>query len=116
MPSIATADPWGSSPDYAQHVCSLNAAQAQPDADGLFSLVIAPRDPGVRNWIDTAGLNEGTLMVRWQGLPPGGIDGATSVREARVLRAADLAQTRIDAAERRAQFEARRAAYARRLA
>jgi hypothetical protein len=31
--------------------------------------VISLSDPGVYNWLDTAGLHEGTFMVRWQGLP-----------------------------------------------
>ena len=113
---VQVADPWGASPDYSRHACSLNAVQAQPDDDGLFTFVVAPRDPGVRHWIDTAGLGEGTLMVRWQGLPAGGIDLAASLREARVLRSRDLAGPRIDAAERRALLEALSAAYARRLA
>jgi hypothetical protein len=27
---------------------------------------VAPKDPGVANWLDTTGLHEGTLFVRWQ--------------------------------------------------
>jgi hypothetical protein len=116
------ADPWGAAPDYVEHSASLNAAQAQPNADGSYSFVIAQRDPQLHNWIDTAGLDEGTLLIRWQGIAPGARVPERSVRHAGVVKHAELASvldegTRsLAPGERRRQIEARRAAYARRLA
>ncbi|MBK6286074.1 MAG: hypothetical protein IPJ33_12730 [Gammaproteobacteria bacterium] len=59
------ANMWGESPDFANHQCSLNAFQADRDADGVFRYVIAHRDPGIANWVDTTLLPEGYMSVRW---------------------------------------------------
>jgi len=63
------ASGWLCSLDYLHHTASLNLSQAKPDPDGTLPLVVAPKDPGVANWLDTTGLHEGTLFVRWQKLP-----------------------------------------------
>ena len=47
---------WGESHDFANHVSSLNGTQAQRDDDGHYRYVVAHRDPGVPNWLDTTGL------------------------------------------------------------
>jgi hypothetical protein len=54
--------------NYADHVTSLNHRQIRPDADGRFRLVVAHRDPGVPNWIDTEGQGEGIVTHRWIGV------------------------------------------------
>jgi hypothetical protein len=41
-----------------------------PDADGRFTYVVAARDPGVHNWIDTGGLHQTYAIQKWQGLRP----------------------------------------------
>lgn len=51
--------------DYANHQASLNGFQARRDSDGKFRAVIAKRDPGVPNWLDTGGYNEGVIQTRW---------------------------------------------------
>jgi hypothetical protein len=51
--------------DYIDHQSSLNGHQAQVDEDGCFRAVIAHRDPGVPNWLDTCGVNRGTAIGRW---------------------------------------------------
>jgi hypothetical protein len=56
---------WGESLDFANHVSSLNAFQAERDPDGAFRYVIAHRDPGVANWLDTTRLEEGYMVARW---------------------------------------------------
>lgn len=56
---------WGESYDFANYQSSLNHAQALADSDGKVRYVIAHRDPGVANWIDTTGLPEGMLSQRW---------------------------------------------------
>lgn len=115
------ADPWGASPDYVEHSASLNAAQAEANADGTITFVLAPADPQVPNWIDTVGLEEGTLMIRWQALAPGGIVPERSVRSVVLSKQIELARVlpaatrRVTPVERRAQIAARRAAYERRL-
>lgn len=56
---------WGESLDFANHQSSLNAVQAHRDPDNVLRYVIAHRDPGVANWLDTTGHAEGYLSVRW---------------------------------------------------
>ena len=56
---------WGESIDYVNHHSSLNGFQVEPDADGVVRYVVAHRDPGVPNWLDTTGHREGFLTPRW---------------------------------------------------
>ncbi len=60
------ANSWGQSADYANAQSSLNSAQAEEDDDGALRFVVAHRDPGVPNWIDTTGLPRGFLSLRWK--------------------------------------------------
>jgi len=56
---------WGESLDYANRLTSLNAHQACRDRDGRMRYVVAHRDPGCPNWLDTTGLEEGFMTFRW---------------------------------------------------
>jgi hypothetical protein len=56
---------WGESLDFANHQSSLNALQAYRDSDNVLRYVIAHRDPGVANWLDTTGHPVGYMAVRW---------------------------------------------------
>jgi hypothetical protein len=114
------SDPWTKAVEYVSRNGSLNGGQVHRNADGTITMVASPRDPGVYNWLDTAGLNSGTFQARWQALPPGATNTG-AVREARVIKLADLranlpAGTRfVTPAERAQQLKQRKAAYARRL-
>lgn len=70
--SLHLGNLWGESPDYANHQSSLNGFQMHMAADGVQRWVVAHRDPGVPNWIDTTGLKRGYLSNRWaySVLPP----------------------------------------------
>ncbi len=57
---------WWESIDYVNHTSSLNGDQAVASSDGRFRLVIARRDPGVPNWLDTGGHREGVIQYRYQ--------------------------------------------------
>nr|WP_206038281.1 hypothetical protein [Rhodococcus sp. HNM0569] len=59
---------WYISLDYVNHQTSLTSAQAQTDPDGMIRLVVAERNPGVANWIETTGHLRGYLQFRWQRL------------------------------------------------
>jgi hypothetical protein len=56
---------WGESHDFANHVSSLNGTQATREDDGHYRYVVAHRDPGLANWLDTTGLREGFMAMRW---------------------------------------------------
>lgn len=51
--------------DWYNNQSSLNGAQASLDAQGVFRAVISARDPGVPNWLDTAGNPKGAVQGRW---------------------------------------------------
>lgn len=51
--------------DYRYHRVSLNHAEIAFEPDGSFKLVVAHRDPGIPNWLDTAGHREGVVFCRW---------------------------------------------------
>jgi hypothetical protein len=59
------ANLWGESLDFANHQSSVNGFQVEPDPDGVRRYVVSHADPGVANWLDTTGLPEGFLSLRW---------------------------------------------------
>jgi hypothetical protein len=58
--------PWYISLDYINHQTSLNRTQAQVDPDGMIRIVVAHRNPGIQNWVETLGHRRGYLQFRWQ--------------------------------------------------
>jgi hypothetical protein len=58
---------WMESLDYRWHTIALNHFGARARPDGSVRLVVAQRDPGVPNWLDTAGHRRGTMCLRWVG-------------------------------------------------
>ena len=62
---IELCDPWFKTLEFASRQTSLNHLQSRADADGRFRCVIAHRDPGVPNWLDTTGNREGMIQYRW---------------------------------------------------
>ncbi len=63
--NVQLNDPLFNTIDFINRQSSLNGHQARIDADERFRAVIAHRDPGVPNWLDTAGFNRGTVIGRW---------------------------------------------------
>jgi hypothetical protein len=58
--------------NYEERRVSLNRAQTVLDDDGGFEMIIAHRDPGRPNWLDTEGRPYGIIFWRFQ-LPEGEI-------------------------------------------
>lgn len=59
---------WFESLDFAHRPTSVNQRQAYRDpADGRATLVVAGRDPGVPNWLDTEGRERVFCTHRWTG-------------------------------------------------
>jgi hypothetical protein len=93
--------------DYANRLTTFNHAQARSDADGVVRLVLAHRDPGVHNWLDTTGLRSGVLICRFHRAT-----NATAPRT-QVVRLPDVLDTlphalRVDERDRRVQIAERR--------
>ena len=62
--SYSLGNPWWETIHYGRHQSSLNADQAVVDSDGLVRVVVCGRDPGVANWLDTAGFSNGAMILR----------------------------------------------------
>ena len=56
---------WMESLDHHRKI-TVNKHTAVLD-DGRLTIVVAERDPGVGNWIDTCGHSSGTALLRWLG-------------------------------------------------
>lgn len=55
---------WMESGDYLHHTVALTGDQIECGPDGGFTVVIAHRDPGVPNWLETTGLRHGNAVFR----------------------------------------------------
>ncbi|MGV0046236.1 DUF1214 domain-containing protein [Mycobacterium colombiense] len=62
--SFSIGNPWWETIHYGRHQSSLNAHQAAVDSDGLVRVVLCDRDPGIANWLDTAGHSNGPIILR----------------------------------------------------
>ena len=51
--------------DWATRQTGLNHTQARVDDDGRVRIVVAHRDPGIQNWLDTSGHPEGMFQYRY---------------------------------------------------
>jgi len=66
--------------DWYNNHSSLNIAQAAPDSDGKLRIVVSAKDPGVKNWLDTAGYPNGIIQGRWTGCDSQPIPSAIKVK------------------------------------
>jgi hypothetical protein len=100
--------------NYADHQTSLNHRQIRPDRHGRFQLVVSHEDPGVANWIDTEGQEQGLVTHRWIGV------SERPKIETRKIRLEDLGDelptdgSGVTPAERRQQIGVRQRQMARR--
>ena len=62
--SICLYNAWMESHDYTVRTVSLNHTQLATDGQGRFTVVLADRDPGVANWLDTGGHEAGYVLIR----------------------------------------------------
>ena len=115
--NIQLANPWMESLDYASHQSSLNHRTTHVDADRRVRYVISLRDPGVQNWLDTAGWTEGSFCARWTYCTdyPSGVS-ARLVRLDELDRHLPADTPRVTRAEREEAVAARQAAISRRYA
>jgi hypothetical protein len=90
--------------DYLYRPVSYTPSRTAVDSDGKIRIVMAHRDPGYHNWLDTSGLQEGMAVNRNTGT-----DHITVFRT-QVVKHADLAahmptdSAKVTAAERTEQM------------
>jgi Protein of unknown function (DUF1214) len=58
---------WWETMDYRYRLCSTNCYHAVLEDNGELILVVSHSDPGVPNWLDPSGHEEGYITVRWIG-------------------------------------------------
>lgn len=56
---------WMESLDYRYYPVWVNQDLARQRPDGSVRIIVAHRDPGRDNWIDTVGHRQGTMLLRW---------------------------------------------------
>jgi hypothetical protein len=111
---------WLASLDHIDRFGSLNARQSWRSADGTYTYVIAGKDPGFYNWLDTGGLNQGSMLYRWQVLPASRTSADGAVKSIKVVKFAELRASLppdakfVSAAERSALLRQRKRDHARR--
>lgn len=108
-------DPWMVGPDNGRRQSSLNLAQSTPDADGRYTYVISPVDPGVANWLDSCGMDQGLGLMRWQGFPGGAKDNSGLFQGFRIVKLSEIESlegvARVTPEQRSHQLAARRESY-----
>lgn len=89
--AVQVTDVWMIAPDPQDHLASYTTAQSRRNADGTYTYVLSREDPGVANWIDTAGWRRGWLQLRWQGVPATRTSGDGLIREVKLVKRSELA-------------------------
>lgn len=97
--------------DWYNNHSSLNASQAKPDDDGVLRVVVSAKDPGVPNWLDTAGHSRGVIQGRWTGCDSQPVPSVIKVPVAEVRAHLPANTPTVGAEERQQIIRDRRAAY-----
>jgi len=114
--SVTLGNYWWETLDYANHQSSLNGAQAVLDADGVFRAIVAHRDPGVANWLDTVGHRQGPMIFRWLRAADAPVPATRVVPLADLDAVLPADTVRVHPESRRQTIAARRAGVRRRFA
>lgn len=97
--------------DWINNHSSLNGSQAQADADGVLRIVISAKDPGVPNWLDTAGYSRGAVVGRWAGCDSQPLPSATKVQLAELRKLLPAGTPVVSPEQRAVTIRERRAAF-----
>ena len=84
--NVQLSDSLWNSVDWLNRQSSLNAHQAGLDRDGRLRAVIALADPGIPNWLDTGGFDNGSVMVRWNRSSSGPLPTLKSLQASELRR------------------------------
>jgi hypothetical protein len=114
--SYSLGNPWWETIHYGRHQSSLNGHQAVVDSDGLVRVVLCGRDPGVANWLDTAGHSNGAMILRCVRTTTAPTPGARVVAFDDIASALPADTRRVTAEERAAVVQRRRHAVHERFA
>ena len=94
--------------DWMHRQSSLNGFTARLDADGKFRMVVAMRDPGIPNWLDTVGRKTGMVYGRWTNSSSSIAPSVTKVKVADVRKYLPADTPLVSAEERDTAIRLRR--------
>jgi hypothetical protein len=107
---------WWETIDYGNRQSSLNGHQAVVDDDGKVRVVVAHQDPGVANWLDTAGHSQGPIILRCVRTDTAPVPSTSLVPFDRLAEELPSDTRWVTPDERAAAIEIRRKAVSRRFA
>ncbi len=114
--SYSLGNIWWETIDYGNRQSSLNGYQAAVDDDGKVRVVVAHRDPGVANWLDTAGHSQGPIILRCVRTETAPVPTTRVVPFDRLAEELASGTRRVSPGERAAAIDIRRKAVSRRFA
>jgi hypothetical protein len=65
---------WMESLDYRYHTICISKGTAEYEADGSIKIIVAHKNPGLKNWLNTCDHLEGTMCWRWYRLEKEGTE------------------------------------------
>jgi hypothetical protein len=113
--SYSVGNPWWETIDYGSHQSSLNGHQATTDEDGVLRTVISHEDPGVANWLDTAGHRAGPIILRCVRTETAPVPTTRVIKFSEVDQAVPASTVRMTPEERSTIMAARRLAVSKRF-
>jgi hypothetical protein len=113
--SFSLGNVWWETIDYGNRQSSLNGHQAVVDDDGKVRVVVAHQDPGVANWLDTAGHSEGAIILRCVRTETAPVPTVEVVPFEQLAERLPTGTRRVSPGERAAVIQMRREAVSRRF-
>lgn len=113
--SFSLGNAWWETIDYGNRQSSLNGHQAVVDDDGKVRVVVAHQDPGVANWLDTAGHSEGAIILRCVRTETAPVPTVEVVPFDQLAKRLPTGTRRVSPGERAAAIQMRRQAVSRRF-
>jgi hypothetical protein len=101
--SVQLVDPFYSAIDFIFHSAAYNGTQACVSSDGNVRFVVSVADPGVPNWLDSAGWRQGGMFWRWHSASSFPMPSVKRVKLAELRRHLPPDTPAVSAAERAAE-------------
>jgi hypothetical protein len=109
--SFQLGDAWSRSLDFRNYQTDVNMTHAAIDQDGAFRAVVAHRDPGVKNWLDTRNRREGTIVFRNYRSASAPVPKVRKIKFSELAQALPPQTARVTPAERAATLRRRQDSY-----
>ncbi|MDB5971384.1 MAG: hypothetical protein JWQ90_3834 [Hydrocarboniphaga sp.] len=102
--NLEFCNPWWETNDYRYRLSGTNMHHAVLEDDGELIAVVSHDDPGLPNWFDTSGFDEGLMDLRWIGGDESVVPKCTLIRRSELAAHLPAKVKTITAEKRRAQL------------